>query len=70
MAGKDFIQFILDAQHEENLVVDFIKAETPGQLNEFFETNGYHEIDASDRERIWDAKQSYNITEWPPPPAY
>ena len=70
----NFIDFMVDAGSDANegkyeLLKGLAKAQSEGDLEKFFTDNGYT-ITKEDCAKILEAKKVYNLTVWPPPPAY
>jgi hypothetical protein len=67
---KDFIDFIIDAPQDDQLLKGFAETKNPEELIKFFDENGYQKINYADCKKIIKAKGGFGLTEWPPPPAY
>lgn len=66
---KNFIDFILEAQTDEELLKGFITAKSREKLTKFFDKKGY-KITEPDCKKLIKVKKKYGLTEWPPPPFY
>lgn len=65
--GKNFFDFILEAQRDTQLTIDFLKANSPEELEKFFVAKGFNDITDEDCEKLIEAMKSappdflYNI---------
>ena len=64
---KNFIDFILDAQKNEDLVQGFFDCEDVEQLKAFF--GDEYKVESKDCEKLINAKKDLGL-EWPLPPSY
>jgi len=53
---KNFIDFILEAQRNTQLVRDFLKVDTQKELKKFFDARGFRDIADTDYKKILTAK--------------
>jgi len=67
---KNFIDFILEAPQDDQLLKEFSETTTPEKLIKFFDENGYQKINYTECKKIIKAKKEFGLMEWPPPPAY
>lgn len=66
---KNFIDFIVDAQKDEDLLKGFIECQNEAQLEEFFSKRKY-QLGNNDYKKLIKAKRELGLNEWPIPPAY
>ena len=55
--GKNFIDFILATQSDDELAKDFLNKNTPEELDDFFTSKGY-KVSLEDCEKIVKAKSN------------
>jgi hypothetical protein len=53
---SNFVDFILAAQSDRQLLLDFLKKPTASELKTFFDQKGYSEISLGDCEKLVQAK--------------
>ena len=56
----NFVDFILHAQNDRKLAIEFLQQENADQLAEFFEKHHYRSIDQSDPAKIIEAKSNFS----------
>ncbi len=61
--GEDkgnFIDFILDAQSNKKLAMEFLRQKSANQLSTFFIKHKYRQIDHEDSEKLIEAKENFS----------
>ena len=64
----NFIDFIINAQKDEDLLKGFIECQTVDELKNFFGES--YILDKEDYPKLIKAKNEIGLNEWPIPPAY
>lgn len=54
--GKSFIDFILDAQNDPQLSTEFLKQNSPDDLQSFFKNKGY-DIDPAEIDKLMKVRE-------------